>query len=504
MADTLTTNYSLTKPEIGGSNDSWGTKINANLDVLDTTIKAVSNVANAALPAASYTAADVLSKLLTVDGSGSGLDADLLDGQHGAYYADVAGRLGYTPVNKAGDSMTGALNVSGAVGIGTVVPSAKLEVARTDAADGVRVTVGQGAYAGNVALFGVTGQSNGYYITKDAANNIQHMWDGTGGAERMRIDSAGRVGIATNAPWEKLSIPFNEGLAFGSSAYSYKISRSSTGELVTTFSDTYDASTARVDFTMRNGAVTPLVLTGAGNVGVGVIPLTVTKLQVGIASNRRFTVFANGADNTFGYLDDAGNWIDTLVNGNPLRFGVNGTEQARLTTTGLGIGNTPAHKLDVTGSARVSSSIIAENGSLRAVVNVSGGTIANIGTETNHAVNFLTNNSVRAEITAGGVFNYGGIEIGYRDIPRVTGGIERGKCNAVAAGFTVDTGPAAGSAYSVYNDSAAAFTITQGAGLTLRLGGTTTTGNRTLAPRGFATIWFNSTTEAVIQGSGVS
>jgi hypothetical protein len=35
---------------------------------------------SAALPASSYTAADVLTKLKTVDGTGSGLDADLLDG----------------------------------------------------------------------------------------------------------------------------------------------------------------------------------------------------------------------------------------------------------------------------------------------------------------------------------------------------------------------------------------------------------------------------------------
>ncbi len=39
------------------------------------------------LSAASYTAADVLAKLLTVDGSGSGLDADLLDGQSAAAFA---------------------------------------------------------------------------------------------------------------------------------------------------------------------------------------------------------------------------------------------------------------------------------------------------------------------------------------------------------------------------------------------------------------------------------
>lgn len=42
------------------------------------------------LPSSSYTASDVLSKMLTVDGAASGLDADLLDGQHGAYYAPVA------------------------------------------------------------------------------------------------------------------------------------------------------------------------------------------------------------------------------------------------------------------------------------------------------------------------------------------------------------------------------------------------------------------------------
>ena len=39
------------------------------------------------LTASSYTAADVLAKLLTVDGTGSGIDADKLDGQSSAYYS---------------------------------------------------------------------------------------------------------------------------------------------------------------------------------------------------------------------------------------------------------------------------------------------------------------------------------------------------------------------------------------------------------------------------------
>lgn len=72
-------------------------------------------------------------------------------------------------------------------------------------------------------------------------------------------------------------------------------------------------------------------------------------------------------------------------------------------------------------------------------------------------------------------------------------------------GVTVPSGVfAAGDIVSIYNNSSSNQTITQGGSVTLRLAGTATTGNRTLAQRGIATVLCIASNEFVISGAGLT
>jgi hypothetical protein len=58
-----------------------------------------------------FTGATILAQLLGADGAGSGLDADLLDGQQAAAFAPVAHTHNYVPLS--GAALTGPLSMTG-------------------------------------------------------------------------------------------------------------------------------------------------------------------------------------------------------------------------------------------------------------------------------------------------------------------------------------------------------------------------------------------------------
>lgn len=126
------------------------------------------------------------------------------------------------------------------------------------------------------------------------------------------------------------------------------------------------------------------------------------------------------------------------------------------------------------------------------------------------AANAATTEIFRASATNNRLQDVSGNEYGYRRLPTAsvaTGAFvaaDSGKVVHATAGVTVPNSTmATGDVVTIYNTTSGAITITATVS-TLRLAGTTTTGNRTLAGFGIATIFFQSPTVAICGGPGVS
>ena len=152
--------------------------------------------------------------------------------------------------------------------------------------------------------------------------------------------ATGNVGIGTNSPWEKLSIPFNESLSFGNLTYPLSISRSSAGNLKTTISDSYDSAATQIDFKMRLGSaneINALSILGSGNIGIGtdspVRNVSVFGSSSAVMSFHNSTTGSTISDGMF-VGNDANLAYVFNYEATPLVFATSATERMRINSGG--------------------------------------------------------------------------------------------------------------------------------------------------------------------------
>jgi len=274
---------------------------------VDNNFTALNNEIATKLTATEYNAADVLTKLKTVDGAGSGLDADTLDGQ--SYFV-------ITP---------------GVFVVSSVLRTSAVSTITTALAHGF--TVGQ-----SVKVYGVSDVSfNGTYTIATVPNTTTFTYAQAGLAN---VTSTAQTRAKTYVTVTSASIPDRD--ANG---------RLSTPELValTTYSNLVGNVTGNVTGTLTGNATNVSGVVAIANGGTGATDVASARTALGLSS------MALQASNS---VNITGGTISTLTTDLAVADGGTGASNAATARTNLGLAigtDVQAYDADLTALAGVST-----------------------------------------------------------------------------------------------------------------------------------------------------